>query len=368
MESILNSLSKTFDNTGLNDYLAAAACLVGGWILRQILMAILRRIKRLSAKTETAVDDILIDAAAKPLTWLCFALGVWAAVEILPLADELAGVERVVRGIIKAVIVWLVIWFSVRLVDRSARHMESRAKDTKSPALDFVPLFRKTAKIVLVLLGILIVVQNLGYSVASLLAGLGLGGLAIGLAAKDTIANFFGSVVIFVDRPFTRGDWIKIGDHDGIVEEIGVRVTRIRTAADHLITIPNAQLTTTAITNFTAMRKRRIKFVVALPYRTSAETLELVIARANELLRADTRLTPDDSLATLHDFGSYSMNLQIVCFTSTTTYADWAQTQQELMLKINRLLAELGIEFALPSTIVLPPETPKLPSPAKNSP
>jgi MscS family membrane protein len=353
MEKLSTIFYSISDSLTLTHYVAAAGCLVGGWVLRQILMAVLKRIVHLSAKTETAVDDILIDAAAKPLSWMCFLLGVWAAFEVLPLPSEAIAIESTIRIFIKAVTVWLVIWFAIRLVDRTARHMESRAVEAKSAALDFVPLFRKTAKIVLVVLGILIIIQNLGFSVASLLAGLGLGGLAIGLAAKDTIANFFGSVVIFVDRPFTRGDWIKIGEHEGIVEEIGVRVTRIRTFADHLITIPNAQLTITAITNFTAMRKRRVKFDLAIPYRTEPEKLELAIARVKALISTDTRFVPDDFAVYVSEFGTYSVTMQVTCFTTSTAFAEWAQSRHDLLLNIDRLFAELGIEFALPTQMVV---------------
>lgn len=353
METLTNltaSLSASLTGTHI---VLAAGCLFGGWLLRWLLMKILKRIVHLSAKTETAVDDILIDAISKPLSWFCFLLGLWAAFEVLPIPDSFAHFEQIIRTIFKAVAVWLVIWFAVRLVDRTAHHMETRAADAKSPALDFVPLFRKTTKIILVLIGILIIVQNLGYSVASLLAGLGLGGLAIGLAAKDTIANFFGSVVIFVDRPFTRGDWIKIGEHEGTVEEIGVRVTRLRTFADHLITIPNATLTTTGITNFTAMRKRRIKFSVALQYGTPPEKVELVIARIKALIEHDTRLVPNDSAVVFGDMGAYSLNIDVTCFAASTAYADWAQAKQDLLLNINRLARELGIEFALPTQAVI---------------
>ncbi|MBI5060139.1 mechanosensitive ion channel family protein [candidate division KSB1 bacterium] len=349
MDQLRHALAYSFLDVSLYHYLLALSCLAGGWVLRQILMGALRHVMHLSAKTETAIDDILIDAISKPLSLMCFVLGVWAAIEVLPLSPELINFARFVRGGVKAVTVLVVVWFALRLIDRSTRHMQERAVETKSPILDFVPLFRKTAKIFLVLIGILIIIQDLGYSVASLIAGLGLGGLALGLAAKDTLANFFGSVVIFVDRPFTRGDWIKIGEHDGVVEEISIRVTRIRTFQDSLITIPNAQLTTTPIINWTAMRKRRVRFSIDVAPDTPPRLVEQVVAAIRDWILSDARFLADGLTVAVTALNNYSLNVLVNAYTATAEYPPFVAAQQDLLLNALRILREHEIALAFPT-------------------
>ena len=136
----------------------------------------------------------------------------------------------------------------------------------------------------------LIALQNLGYSVASLLAGIGNGAAELALAAKDTLANLFGSMVIFVDKPFAIGDWVKVGAIEGTVEEVSLRVTRVRTFERSLITIPNQDLTTKPIENFSRMEKRRVKFEISLTYDTPIEKLEAGIVRIRELIAAEDGL------------------------------------------------------------------------------
>ncbi len=348
MKDISYYLSHTFFGIEASDWLLALACLAGGYVLRVVCMAVLRRIVHLTAKTETSVDDILIEAISKPVSALCFVLGLWAAYEVLPLSNRLPELHHLVRALIKAATVWIAIWFFLRLIDRSAAHMREKAVENRSPMLEFVPLFRRTAKIVFVLIGVVIIFQELGYSVTSLVAGLGLGGLALGLAAKDTLANFFGSVVVFVDRPFVIGDWIKIGEHEGIVEDISIRVTRIRTFTDQLITVPNSQLTTTAITNNSAMRKRRVKFTLEIPYDTPPGKVEQAVLAIRKLILADSRFHPDPVVA-MNEIGTYSLNILVVCFTMSTNYQDMMTAQQDLMLAVVRSLQELDIVFAYPT-------------------
>lgn len=331
----------------------AVLCVIGGFILRMILSGVLRVVLHHTKKTNTEWDDIIIGAMAGPLGAVCVIFGIWIGLKFLPIPVEPYNVAKLLNALLKAASEVVVVWFALRLNDRGGRHAFEKALASGSPVADFVPIARKTVKVFLIIVSVLIIVHELGYSVTSLIAGLGLGGLAIGLAAKDTLANFFGSVVIFVDRPFAKGDWIKVGDVEGVVEEISVRVTRIRTFTDSLITMPNSLLTTTAITNFTRMRKRRIRLVLQAKYGTTAQQIETASQRIRTLIETDSRFHHDGYSVAFHEMGAYSLNLLVQCYTVTTDWNEYLKVQQELMLAIMRIFTDLSIEFAYPTQTIL---------------
>jgi MscS family membrane protein len=350
MSKILNY---TFLNVPLSQIWLALLCIIGGFVLRLILGGLSRWILRHTKKTDTEWDDIIFGAISAPLGGMCIVLGIWVGLQFLPIPTEPYNVVKLLHALLKAASEIIVVWFVLRLNERAGRHSHEKAITSGSPVADFVPLARKAMRAFLIIIALLIVIHELGYSVTSLIAGLGLGGLVIGLAAKDTLANFFGSIVIFVDRPFTKGDWIKVGEVEGVVEEIRVRVTRIRTFTDSLITMPNSLLTTTAITNFTRMRKRRIRLVLQVTYGTSAAQIEEAIARTRALIESDDRIHHDSYQVAFQELGTYSMSILVHCYTVTTEWREYLAVQQDLMLKIMRIFEEIGIAFAYPTQTIV---------------
>jgi MscS family membrane protein len=211
---------------------------------------------------------------------------------------------------------------------------------------------RKAAKVFLVITGSVMVVQNLGYSVASLLAGVGIGGAALAFASKDAVANVFGSIVIFVDRPFLIGDWIEVGDVEGTVESVGIRVTRVRTFANSVLTIPNAQFTILPINNWSRMRKRRIKLTVGLTYDATPDGVRAAVEAIRGIIRADDRLDQEFFLVNFHDFGESSLDIFCYLFTRTTDWTEHMQIRQEFMLAVMQAMADLDLQFAFPTRTV----------------
>jgi len=199
---------------------------------------------------------------------------------------------------------------------------------------------------------VVMILQNLGYSVTSLIAGVGLGGAALALASKDTVANLFGSLVIFIDRPFQIGDWVEIGPVEGTVEEVGLRVTLIRTFANSLITVPNAQLTTTAINNWSRMRKRRIKLTLGLTYDTTPDKMEAAVEAVREVLRQEERIDQSFFLVNFTDLGAHSVDIFVYCFTITTRWDEHLQIRQDVLLKFMRAIKDLGLQFAFPTQTI----------------
>jgi MscS family membrane protein len=348
VQELFHTLEYTFLGIPLSQIGLSLLCIAGGFVLRIVIRGFIRILLHHAQKTDTAIDDVVLASLAGPLGAMCIVLGLWSAVELLPIPTQPVNVYHFLHAMLKAATEVIAIWFVLRLNERGARHAHEKALATQSPLADFVPLARKSVRVILIIVGGLVVVQELGYSVTSLIAGLGLGGLAIGLAAKDTLANFFGSVVIFVDRPFQRGDWITVGQQEGIVEDISVRVTRIRTFQDSLVTLPNALLTTTSITNWTRMRKRRIRLVLPLDLTTSAEQIETAGAKIRALILKDERLQHDDLTVALQEFGAGSLNVLVVCYTVTADYDAYVATQQALMLAMLRVLKELKIALSSP--------------------
>lgn len=352
MDQFLDVLKHTVLGITVGQILLALLFILAGFIARAVVLAILRWLHRKAEATRTKVDEILIESLSAPTGAMCIVVGLWAAISILPVPEEPVDVARFVEAFFRSITIMIAVWFALRINERATRRAHEKAEASDSPLADFVPLLRKTIRVFLIIIGGLLIVQELGYSVGSLIAGLGIGGLAVGLAARDTLANFFGSMVIFVDRPFTRGDWIVVGEQEGIVEEIGIRVTRIRTFANSLITIPNAQLTTTAITNWSAMQKRRINVTLGVTYGTPAEKVEAAIRRIEQIILEDDRLHHDFFFVKFVDFAAYSLNIQIYCFTVSTVWVEYLTVRQELLLKIMRAFQEMGIEFAFPTQTV----------------
>lgn len=242
---------------------------------------------------------------------------------------------------------------ALRLTDGLCDLWHARAQKTEDTFDDqLVPLVRQGGKSVLVVGALLLGSQALGWDVTSLLAGLGIGGAAIALASKDTIANLFGSIVVFVDRPFQVGDWVELSGHEGTVEEVGLRTTRIRTFANSVITVPNSALTTSAINNWSRMQKRRIKLTLGVTYGASAAQLRAAVASIRELLAENPQIDDGFSLVNFNDFGASSLDIFVYCFTTTTNWAEYMQAREDLLLSIMERLQGLGLSFAFPSQSV----------------
>lgn len=329
---------------------AALVAVVLGFLLRRIARAVLDRLRRITDKTKTAWDDIVFDAIEKPLGFAFIVAGVGAALLLLDPPEAPVNIKRFVEAGLRAMAAVIVVWFALRLIDGVALQLQKIAAKTESKLDDQVlPILRTSAKVFAVLIGAMVIVQNLGYSIGSLLAGLGLGGAAIALASKDTVANLFGSLVIFIDRPFQIGDWVAIGSIEGTVEEVGLRTTRIRTFANSLITLPNHLLTTSSIENWSAMQKRRISVNVGVTYGTSPSQMNELVKRFRKVLENDDRILQDFFLVNFNNFGPSSLDVFVYCFTKTTNWAEYLQVRQEVFLEFMKVVDELGLSFAFPS-------------------
>jgi len=212
-----------------------------------------------------------------------------------------------------------------------------------------IPLLRRTAEVLVWLIGSLFVLQNLDVDVGSLLAGLGLGGLAFALAAKDTLANVFGSLTIFTDRPFQIGDWVVIGGVEGSVEQVGFRSTRVRTFYNSLVSLPNQTVANATIDNMGQRQYRRFKTVLALTYDTTPEQMEEFVAGVRASIEANPRTRKDTFEVHWNSMGPSSLDVLVYAFFEVATWTEELQGRQELMAEWVRLARRIGVEFAFPT-------------------
>ncbi len=332
-------------------YLIAFAVLFASLLVRKIARAILEKhFAKLAEKTKTKLDDLLLAAISKPVSLAILLAGLLAALLVLGLPED---TEHIIINIAIVLFAALGTWLVFRLIDVIAEYLGTLTQKTESKLDDqLVPLIRKTAKIFVGVVAFVLIVQNMGYSVSGLLAGLGLGGLAFALAAKDTVSNLFGSAMIFTDRPFCIGDWIKTDQAEGTVEAVGFRSTKIRSFAKTLITVPNSVLANSAINNFSAMPKRRIKMTVGVTYETTADQIEQALEAVKKILREHEGVDQEFFLVYFTDFGPSSLDILVYFFTKTTVWEDYLKVRQEVNLAIMRALEALGLSIAFPSQTV----------------
>lgn len=303
--------------------------------------------------TSVQWDDDFVELASKPIA-LVIQVMLWFAIAfVLALPEEPTDIRRfVIQGLLVALAVALT-WVGFRMLDVLSR-VADRATNRTETRLDdqLVPLLRKSLKVFLAVIVAVIVVDKLGYSVASLIASLGIGGLALALAAKDTVSNFFGSIVVFTDQPFHVGDWVEFGGVEGIVEEVGMRTTRIRRFDKSLATVPNQTFTNTTIVNHSRRPVRRLRLIVGLSYETSPPQMTAFIDSVKAYLAGHAALEPETSAVYLQEFGGSTLDVLVQGYTLSTAWADFMTTQQEVMLRIMQLVEEHGLEIAFPTRTV----------------
>jgi MscS family membrane protein len=248
----------------------------------------------------------------------------------------------------------VVIWIMVRIVDVIGEILKQRTlRDDNKSNPQIVPFLIDAIKVVVVILGIFIILGTvLSINVGSLVAGLGIGGLAIALAAKETIENLLGSFTIFLDKPFAQGDLVKLNDISGVVEKIGFRSTRIRTLERTFVTIPNKKMVDAELDNLSLRTSQRAKFSIDLTYSTPAETIKHITQDIQHFLEGHS-LINDDYIVKLNDLGSSSIAVLIIYFVDSTDYNVFIEVKEQVNYKIIEIVHQHKAEFAYPTSSVI---------------
>lgn len=302
--------------------------------------------RRLAHHVHSTLEES-VERAAQPLSGLAMALVFGLG---FPLLGFSLPVDNMVALAVRLLAVASGVWLFYRQIDVASRLLAHKAAQTETRLDDqLVPLVRRTLKTFAVVIGGIFILQNLSVDVASLVAGLGLGGLAFALAAKDTLANVFGSLVIFVDRPFQIGDWVCIEKVHGTVEDVGFRTTKIRTFYNSLVTVPNSKLTATMIDNYGARTYRRIKVDLGLTYSTTPAQMQAFVEALRAIVAAHPLTRKDYYEIHFNNFGPYSLDVLFYVFVQVPGWSDELKARHELFLSIIQVAQELGVEFAFPT-------------------
>ena len=323
-----------------------------GVVIRQLCGFLLPRISRRLLEAEgVAMLPQLARKALMPASTFAMLLALWGGMQFLDLG---ATVMSWIWWLLKLAMSVVGVYAAYRLIDVVMGYISARAARSKSRTDDvLIPLIEKTSKVLVVALGaVFFVAPALGMQVTPLLAGLGVGGLAISFAAKDTIANFFGSLNVVLDRPFQVGDWVKIGNTEGTVESVGLRSSRIRTFYNSQITVPNAELMTAFIDNMGRRQYRRVRCMISVTYSTTPEQLEAFCEGIRELIRRHPYTRRDYYHCYVNEFAASSIDILLYCFHEVPDWGTELRERQRLFVDIIRVANRLGVEFAFPTQTV----------------
>jgi MscS family membrane protein len=323
--------------------LALALGTLLGWLTRRVL-------GHVAARTRTGWDDALVQRVARPLA-LLWAIGVITALH--PSLSLGAGPEAVVDRVLRAATYLVLFWAGFRSVDVAFSAAMAAPFARVSPSVaGLLPLARKVGKVVLLGLGLVAVLNELGFQVASLLAGLGIGGIALALAAQKTVENLFGSVAIGVDQPFRVGDLVRVEDVLGKVEAIGMRSTRIRTLDRTVVTVPNGKLADMRAETYAVRDRIRLLANLGLVYGTTAAQLRTVLAGIEAALRAHPKIWPDAVSVRFTEFRESSLNVEVMAWFQTQDWDEFTLIRQDLYLEFMSVVEGAGTTFAFPTRTI----------------
>lgn len=347
------TFGKQYFGSTIVQYLTFFIILLGSVVAGPLLTNFLEKyVKKLTKKTKTKLDDIILRAVRKPLPILVFAIGIRFGLGVLSLTGTVRGIADVA---FKAFFILFLAYFTLRLIERLTKdYFLPRAEKTDTQLDDqLIPLLSKTLKIFVVVVAALAGMSSFGINVSSLVAGLGIGGLAIALAAKDTLSNIFGSFTIIADRPFRVNDRIRIRDYEGFVVSIGLRSTIIRTSDGRAITMPNNLVVNRSVINYHTHTNRRIKEIMGLRYDTSVKKLRKAMELLEKILGSTEGVKPGFQVH-FTEFGDFAINLELRYFTNSNKNRGLRKVRQKVNLRIMEEFDKAKIEFSLPTqTIVL---------------
>jgi len=337
-------LSQTYFGNTIEAYLIALGILIGGIVLIKIFKTIvLYRLKKWAEKTETTLDDFLIKGIEKSIVPLLYYGAFYAAITSLTLNPQTKKIVDITSlALLTFFIVRFIsstIMFTLSYFIKKQERGEEKARQLRGMTV--------LINIFVWVLGIVFLMDNLGFDISAVIAGLGIGGIAIALAAQTILGDLFSYFVIFFDRPFEVGDFINVGDKVGTVEYTGIKTTRVRALSGEQLVFSNTDLTNSRIHNFKKMQERRVVFKLGVIYQTTAAQLEEI----PKIVREITENHPDVRFDRGHfsSYGDFSLNFEFVYYVFGSDYVKYMDTQQSINLKIYNEFEKRGIEFAYPT-------------------
>lgn len=329
----------------LQAFIVVFVALVIDLLQRKFLKRLLVRAK----KTKTQWDDIFVSALPQPLSLIIWVSGIYLASEIIQKTTG-AVIFDAMEPLRDASIIGAFGWFLVRIINRCERDFLDKTGYDKTT----VNAVSKLLRVSIIITAVLVALQTLGFSISGVLAFGGIGGIAVGFAAKDLLANFFGGLMIYLDRPFAVGDWIRSPDREieGTVEHIGWRITRIRTFDKRPLYVPNLVFSSIAVENPQRMENRRIYETIGIRYE-DASKMDALIRRVKEMLLHHPEIDPGKTLiVNFNSFAPSSLDFFVYTFTKTTDWVYFHEVKQNVLLKILKIVEDEGAEVAFPTSTI----------------
>lgn len=333
-------------NTGLDYFYAFLIFLASLMVLKIFQIIILNRLSKLAQKTKTDLDDALIGTFRDIRPPFYFLISLYLSVKslILPL---------LLLKILKVLLIVVVVYEVIRAIEKVLDYLINlyfSKKDNKDISIHSKAMIKTLQGIIkafLWLIGIILILSNLGINITSLVASLGIGGIAIALALKNIISDILSSFSIYIDKPFEVGDFIALGTDKGTVEKIGLKSTRIKTPQGEELVIPNQELTSVRVQNFRKMKERRASFNLGVVYGTSQMKLKSIPRIIKEIIKKEKLAEFDRCYFTT--FGDFSLIYEVVFYINSREYVDFLKTKHKINLEIYKQFEKEGIEFAYPT-------------------
>ena len=341
--------SKAFYGNSILEWSIALGLIITSVVIAKFIYILIGgSIKKLTKKTKNEFDDLVVDMIEEPFVFALIILGIWYSLQTLnlhPMAEALIGKAYYV------LIIFNIAWAVTRLMDAIIeKYILPLVSDSESKLDDqLMPVIRKGIKVSIWIVAILVALNNAGYNVGAVLASLGIGGLAFALAAKDTIANLFGSFTIFVDKPFQIGERIIVQGYDGFVEEIGLRSTRLRTLNGRVVTLANAEVADSSIENITSEPSRKITLHLGLTYDTDETQIEHTMELLKGIAQANENILDNYSVA-FTAFNDFALNVRFIYYIQKGSSIGDVQTA--VNLQILKQFNAAKLEFAFPTQTI----------------
>ena len=324
---------------------------LGGIILTWIAWKLGKRVLiklllKLTSKTKTNLDDLIIEAADKFVSPYIYLAINYAIIRQLQLS------ERVDKTLVVAALL-VTTYYAVRLVNFVIQHlivMGMKARNESEQRILQVQGMLSVVKAIVWVSGFVMLIDNLGYNVTTIIAGLGVGGIAIALAAQSILTDLFSYIVIFFDKPFEIGDFIITDGFSGVVEKIGIKTSHVRSLDGQQLIFPNTEMVKSVIQNFKRLQKRRVVFSIGVVYSTPTEKLRAIPGIVKAIIEVEPEVSYDR--ANFKSFGDFSINYEIVYYISSPDYAFYMNTQEKICMNIIERLQEMDIEFAFPTQTI----------------
>jgi len=306
-------------------------------------LIVLGFLRKLVQKTKTKLDDKFLNAIRNPLRFLFVIAGIYFFFFFLEISSDM--LLHILKGLLIFDLFWMVYNVITEFEDYVYHLLGKFGKSSRELASFLI----KITKVFIITVGVVALLQDWGINVTGFLASLGLGGLAFALAAKDTAANIFGGIAILTDNIFKIGEWVKVGSAEGIVEDIGMRTTKIRAFDKRLIVVPNATIANSNVENYSRRDRRRIMMRLGLTYDTTLEVMEKILNETRQMLLDHPQIHNEPILIYFDEYQDSALSIFCYFFTKTAVWDEYLKIREDVNFKIKQIVEKNGAEFAFPS-------------------